>query len=308
MQTRFLSIIFTLFIVLSGQVSVQAKDYQLYYLGGQSNMDGFGYTKELPAGLNSEMPGVMIFHGNPAPDMQAVDGRGIWATLQPGHGTGFASDGKTNTYSDRIGVELSFARRLKELNPNANIAILKYSRGGTSIDAAGAGNFGCWEPDFTAGDGIGKGINQYDHFLAAVRYALAVNDIDHDGEPDRLIPAGIIWMQGESDAGTEEMAKRYEANLKRLMDLIRASFRNSDMPVVIGRISDSGKDEKDGKMWDFGTIIRESQAQFVNKDGRAALVTSTDSYKYSDPWHYDTPGFVDLGKQFAEDVYKLQQK
>lgn len=308
MRTYSITLSFVFCLLFLPLLSAGAKDYQLYYLGGQSNMDGFGYVDQLPADLNSDVTGVMIFHGNQAPDAQAMDGRGIWAQLRPGHGTGFSSDGKINNYSNRVGVELTFACHLKELNPNAHIAILKYSRGGTSIDAAGAGNFGCWEPDFANGEGAGKGINQYDHFLAAVRYALSVKDIDNDGEPDNLIPCGIIWMQGESDAGTEEIAKRYETNLKRLMDLIRAAFRSSDMPVVIGRISDSGKDEKDGKMWDFGNIIRDAQAQYVKKDGRAALVTTTDSYGYSDPWHYDTKGYIDLGKQFAEAVFKLQQK
>jgi len=42
----------------------------------------------------------MIFHANPAPDAVPVDGRGIWTPLKPGHGAGFQSDGKTNSYSD----------------------------------------------------------------------------------------------------------------------------------------------------------------------------------------------------------------
>jgi hypothetical protein len=67
--------------------------------------------------------------------------------------------------------------------------------------------------------------------------------IANDGEADTLIPAGIVWMQGESDAALNaEIAERYEANLKRLMDLIRAALRSDDLPVVIGRISDSGRD------------------------------------------------------------------
>ncbi|MHC4945993.1 MAG: sialate O-acetylesterase, partial [Planctomycetota bacterium] len=170
------------------------------------------------------------------------------------------------------------------------------------------GPAGCWEPDFQGGEGDGKGINQYDHFLATIRNAMAVDDIDGDGERDTLVPAGIVWMQGESDASnTEEVAKRYEANLKRLMDLIRAALRMDDLPVVIGRISDSGQDtrEKDGKVWNHGEIVRTCQDAYVGKEPRAALVTSTDQYGYSDPWHYDTEGFIDLGKKFAEAMTML---
>jgi hypothetical protein len=285
-----------------------AKVYKLYYLGGQSNMDGYGRTSELPEELQQTVDGVMIFHGNTAPDGQPVDGRGHWSELRSGHGVGFRSDGETNTYSDRFGVELTFARRLRDLDPDANLALIKYSRGGTSIDLGAAGNFGCWEPDFQGGEGTGNGVNQYDHFLATLRHAMAVRDIDGDGEEDTLIPSGIVWMQGESDAAySEEIARRYQENLRRLMDLVRAALRIDDLPVVLGRISDSGKNDA-GKIWAHGEIVRAAQAAFVERDAHAALVTTTDRYGYSDPWHYDSPGYIDLGKQFAEAMVKLHAR
>ena len=286
-------------------IGASATDYYLYYLGGQSNMDGYGYVRELPDELNGPVKGVPIFHGDRGEDGKPIDGKGIWATLQPGHGVGFESDGKTNKYSDRFGVELTFAKRLRELAPERNVALLKYSRGGTSIAIEAAGDFGCWDPDFEGGERAGKGINQYDHFLAAVRNALAVRDVDGDGEADRLIPAGIVWMQGESDAGDLEIAKKYEKNLKRLMDLIRAAFRVDDLPAVVGRISDSGKDN-DGKVWDYGDVVRKAEEDFVKKDACAAIVTSTDDYGYSDKWHYDTKGYIDLGRRFADAMHGLE--
>jgi hypothetical protein len=283
----------------------EAKVFKLYYLGGQSNMDGYGRNADLPAELQEPIPDVMIFHGNPAADGVAVDGRGIWSGLRPGHGAGFQSDGTTNQYSERFGVELSFARRLRELDPETPIALIKYSRGGTSIDVAAAGSFGCWDPDFSGGMGPGRGINQYDHFLATIRGALAVRDIDGDGEDDVLIPAGILWMQGESDATVDEsVARRYESHLKRLIDLIRASLRADDLPVAIGRISDSGKGSPN-PVWKHGELVRAAQMAYASKDGFAAIVTSTDKYAYSDPWHYNSAGFLDLGFQFAEAISKI---
>ena len=50
-----------------------------------------------------------------------------------------------------------------------------------------------------------------------------------------------------------------------------------------------------GKVWHFGQIVRQAQADFVRKDKHAAIVISTDEYKYSDPWHYDSAGYLDLG-------------
>lgn len=292
-----------LLLSCSGDSGEEGSTYKLYFLGGQSNMDGYGYISELPADLNAPVSGVRIFHGHTVPDDSSGGGLGFWSELRPGHGVGFSSDGAENTYSERFGIELTFALRLRELDPDEKIAIIKYSRGGTSIDSAAAGGFGSWDPDYGGGDGV----NQYDHFLNAVGYAVSVSDIDGDGSPDNLVPAGILWMQGESDAAyTEEIAADYLDNLNELMGLLRAAFHAvDDISVVIGRISDSGQDD-DGQVWDFGDVVRAAQAAFVESDANAALVTSTDDYSYSDPWHYDTPGFIDLGRQFADAVVGLR--
>ena len=284
-----------LLLVLVGPL--QATDFHVYYLGGQSNMDGYGVVKELPSDLQGGVPDVWIFHGNMGIDGTPADGRGKWTQLKAGHGRNFSSDGNANKYSDRFGVELTFARRLKEIYPDRNIALIKYSRGGTSIsaDASAAKRFGCWAPDWKDGDGKGQGINQYDHFLATMDHARADTDIDDDGTKDRLIPSGILWMQGESDAQSKEVAEEYETNLTELMGLIREALGGEKVRVVIGRITD-------WKVWTFGETVREAQASFVKKDKNAALVTTTDNYKNSDPWHYDTAGYIDLGKQFANAV------
>lgn len=290
----------TIFLLVS--CSRRETVYHLYYLGGQSNMDGYGYVAQLPADLNAPVPGVMIYHGNTSPDNSVVDGKGIWSVLQPGHGAGFRCDGDTNFYSDRFGVELTFAKKIRELIPDEKVALVKYSRGGTSIDTSAAGNFGSWFPDYRGGNGI----NQYDHFLATVKGALSSTDIDGDGLKDKLIPSGILWMQGESDGNNEYAASIYKSNLKMIIDTIRYAFSAPDMSAVIGRISESHNDT-DSIVWTYGDIIRQAQADFVTEDGNAALVTSTDNYKYSDPWHYDSDGYIDLGEQFAIAMAKLRK-
>jgi len=275
---------------------------RVFYLGGQSNMDGYGYNKDLPNELLNTNEEVWIFHGNPVSDDLPGGGLGLWAPLMPGHGAGFSSDGKSNELSDRFGIELTLARRLQELCKGERIALVKYSRGGSSIDSLAAGTFGCWDPDFNGT----TGMNQYDFFLKTVKNAMGTRDINGDGREDILVPAGIVWMQGESDASyTEEIASAYYANLKRLMDLVRAAFHSDDLPVVIGKISDSWNDPVDSKRWDHCELVQYAQEKYARTDGSAAIVRSTRYYKYSDPWHYDSEGYIDLGKQFAEVLYKL---
>jgi hypothetical protein len=295
-----------IFLVMPFMLLAQIKkdSIKVFYLGGQSNMEGFGYVKNLPDSLNKKAKNVFIYQGNPVVDNDASGGLGKWDLLQPGHGSGFSSDGKTNILSDRFGVELSLAKKLQELYPHQKLAFIKYARNGSSIDSIGTSGFGAWEPDFKGG----KGMNQYDYFLKTVKGAMAVKDINGDGIEDVLIPSGIIWMQGESDADkTEEIANQYYFNLKRLMDLMRATFRNNDLPIVIGKISDSG-DVEGGKVWKFGELVQYGQEKFAATQPNTAIVRTTNSYKYSDRYHYDNNGFIDLGKQFATKIFLLNNK
>ncbi|MFH6767508.1 sialate O-acetylesterase [Gaetbulibacter aquiaggeris] len=277
----------------------KSNTFKLFYLGGQSNMDGFGYNKDLPDSLNTNFDDVYIFHGNPAIGGELDGGLGIWEQLKPGHGEGFSSDNEKNNLSERFGLELSFAKKMKALFPNDKIAIIKYSRGGTSIDSMAYRKPGCWEPDFNAD----QGINQYDHFLATLRNAFKDHDIDNDGMEDVLVPEGIVWMQGEADTDTKEIAERYLFNLKRLMDLIRASLLTDDLPIVIGKISDSW--DNGDKVYPYEELVQYAQEEFVKMDKNSDIVRNSRYYKFSDRWHYDSQGFIDLGSSFAEKLYGL---
>lgn len=290
-----------IFLLILVPTVFYSQKIRVFILAGQSNMNGFGYNKDLPNDLKS-FKDVYIFQGNSVPDGDLNGGVGKWEALKPGNGTGFKSDGKTNTLSDRFGLELSFAKRMKELFPNDKIALIKYAREGTSIDSLAKGDFGCWDSDFRGKNGI----NQYDNFLTTIKNALAETDIDGNGNKDILVPAGILWMQGEGDASyTEEIANRYYDHLKTLMNQMRAALLTDDLPVVIGKISDSGKNEV-GKVWPRGELVQYAQEKFVQDDKHAAIVRSTKKYNYgNDPWHYDSAGYIDLGKNFAEEVFRL---
>ena len=284
-----------------GLTVASAAEYKLYYLGGQSNMDGYGYVEELPEEWQGRVPNAVIFTGRTALDNEAHGGVGLWEPLQPGHGTGFKTDGTENVRSDRFGPELTFGQTLVSLDSDSKVAIVKYSLGGSGLaDGVGYGN---WHPDFADG----RGVNQYDHALTTLRNALGHADVDGDGVHDRLLPSGIVWMQGEADAyQSQEAADAYEANLKRLMDLLRAALRVDDLPVVIGKITDSGMAD-DGSVMDYIETVQEAQRGFVESDACAAYVTITDDLPHSDDaWHYRSDGYIAMGTAFAEAMQQLE--
>lgn len=290
-------------VLIVGCQPAEPKTYRLYFLGGQSNMEGFGYVHELPDAIAVTAENVMIFAGQAALDNEPHGGVGTWQPLEPGFGTGFSTDGKTNRLSDRFGPELLFGRMMAERSPGEKIAIVKYALGGSGL-AEGVG-FGNWHPDFSDG----AGINQYDHALKTLRNAFAQTDIDGDGAADRLIPSGIVWMQGEADAyQSQASADQYRANLERLMNLLRAALRVDDLPVVIGRITDSGMAD-DGSVMDYIATVQQAQRDFVDDDACAAYVTITDELRHlDDAWHYDTDGFVKMGTAFADAMIELEKR
>jgi len=302
-----LTVVFAL-LFATGQASAEKpadsepSQYHVYFLSGQSNMDGYGFNRDLPIHLSSTIANVMIFTGQQAADGEDGGGVGRWELLKPGFGTGFSSDGKTNELSNRFGPELAFGDHLAKHNPGKKIAIIKYSRGGTSLSLAAAG-YGTWDPDFSAGNQR----NQYDNALTSIREAMSVQDINGDGVSDELIPAGIIWMQGEADAfESAEAVAAYQTNLKRMMDLFRAAFHQDDLPVVIGQIANStGEDGL--PVMKYALQVQSAQAAFVKNDACATLVTEPNGFSFPDGWHYTSQNYLSLGRAFARAVISIRQ-
>ncbi len=283
------------------QAPAEPGHYKLYFLAGQSNMDGYGFNSELGADQTGPVEGAWIFTGAGAWDGEPGGSRGLWAPLQPGHGTGFTNDGVTNQLSDRFGAELSFGSTLSAQS-DTPIAIVKYSRGGTSL--ADNSGYGDWWPEGPADD-----FNQYDYALATIGNALSQRDVNGDGVLDTLEPAGIIWMQGESDAFTsEETAAAYFDNLDRMMHFFRAALHRDDLPVVIGRISDSGMNEA-GQIMPHIEGVLAAQEAWVAQDACASYVREIETYTHSDDaWHYDSEGYLRMGVAFADAVTELEAR
>lgn len=301
---RLIPLLLLLAASCKGEPPTSGDTFELYFLGGQSNMDGFGFVEELPPGLRGPSRNVFILHGSAAADGEGGGGMGTWEPLAPGHGMGFETDGKQSVLSDRFGPELSFGHELAAASPEKKFALVKFARGGTGL-VDGASGFGSWDPDYRAGNAR----NQYDNALTAISHALAQRDVDGDGRLDRLVPAGIIWMQGEADAHDNESAARdYARNLARLVALLRAALHDDDLPVVIGQIKDSG-DTPDTRVMKYSPQVREAQAVFVEQDRCAELVDVTNGFEFlPDGWHYTSKDYVVLGRAFAEAIRRLQRR
>ena len=55
-------------------------------------------------------------------------------------------------------------------------------------------------------------------------------------------------------------------------------------------------------------MVQYAQERFVDLDRNAEIIRTTENYEYSDPWHYDSKGFIDLGEQFAKTIKTLNHE
>lgn len=116
-------------------------------------------------------------------------------------------------------------------------------------------------------------------------------------------------MQGESDGSASEAAARaYDANLRRLMGLMRAALGDSALPIVLGRIADSRVGTA-SPLIPWASVVQAAQARFAETDAHAALVSSTGGYAFlQDGWHYSSRDYLDLGTRFAEAMHRLRTR
>lgn len=152
------------------------------------------------------------------PDTDGLDAQipFYWVTPQ----FGFSSDGWQTIQpqpghfpAGHFGPEITFARELKRRG--MNVAVFKFSQGATSLHQN-------WK---RPGDG-----GLYDQMVGHIHRAKAL--FEAEGKTVRF--AGLIWIQGESDA-VEEHAGLYGKRLKELVEDLRDQVTGTpDLPVVLG--------------------------------------------------------------------------
>lgn len=239
----------------------------VYLLGGQSNMDGYGIESQLPSEFSSPQSDVKLWNS------------GEWADLQGGYGSPYAG-------FSAFGPEVSFGHKLHAMFPKDNIYLVKHAVGGSALaDAANQ-----WTPN-------GNGV-VYNAFKTTVDAAL--KNLGEAGLSPSI--AGMIWMQGESDASYSSYASLSETNLTNLIAKVRSDFGTPEMPFVLGRIMSYSQ-------YPFGAppdnaLVRSAQVTVPTQVASVSWV-DTDNLAVNVQgvaWagHYNTQGQIGLGALFAD--------
>ncbi|XXX81548.1 sialate O-acetylesterase [Sorangium sp. So ce134] len=289
---------------ISLSASAMAQPVKVFVLAGQSNMVGFGVGASLPAELQSQ-PDIWYDHYNPdaregGPYAAATSAD--WGPLEP--------KGEARRY----GPEITFGRAMAEAFPEHRIAIVKVAQGGTNlVDHWGRG----LGPD----PEVLYKSQLYHALLGKLDSATYAGDraLRYPDEPTRLDSAlarleseghdveiaGLLWMQGENEAGWAA-AFSYGDTLRAFLAAIREDLGVPGLPVVLGRISDNlypanGGPIAAGKEANIDAV-RAAQVAVAEEDPRVAWVDTDDftPRRPDDAWHFDSAAYQLLGQRFAD--------
>ena len=237
----------------------EARPFKLFLLGGQSNMEGCGRSHELPAAYRTPPANVVIWDNKET----------LWVTL--------GTDSTAIARNRLFGPEVAFSHGLARAFPGHTIGLVKTAAGGTKLHTQ-------WVS--------GKGM--YQRFKRHM--SRAIEDLETSNTAYEI--AGMLWMQGESDSETTEMANAYEANLKTLIAEVRKLADKETLPFVMGRISSSLLKETP---WDFdhARIVQAAQEAVAAQDEHTYIVNTDDLSTLKDNTHFDTKAQLKLGSDMA---------
>ncbi len=232
----------------------------IFILAGQSNMAGQGDASKLAPAYRRAPNNVEFFYN------------GYKAPL--------------NRFK-HFGPEIGFAHEISRHFPHDKIKLIKFAVGGTSMFA--------WDPIWNANK-----ANSTRNASAGPLFNKLIKtvNIQFDSKSDNL--AGIIWMQGETDAKYTSAAKQYAGNLNRFVSALRSKLYSPNAMFIMGSINPPLE------MFPSTAIVQHAQKLSARRIRNLRLVKTDDLAKRNDGLHYNTEGQLELGKRFARAFFKTQ--
>jgi hypothetical protein len=241
---------------------------KVFLFAGQSNMAG---VRSVPEDLADQ---TLV-----ADQSNMAFAQGKWLPIAPGNTQNVRPDTnqkKLNRAFQGFGPEISFANRVSKAL-NEPVGIIKFALGNTGLHQH-------WMPGQTG--------NLYEYLSKLVSEASAEREIK---------VVGMLWMQGERDAGQPQQANLYASNLNALIEAARKDFDNPDLIFIAGRI-DMPKFKGEKQSLETVRHAIESTAlpnyTWVNID---------DLPKVEDQLHLDTRAMEELGNRMADAFLKMYQ-
>jgi carbonic anhydrase/acetyltransferase-like protein (isoleucine patch superfamily) len=236
----------------------------VFVFAGQSNAVGVDTLDELRADQRAPQPKVLFYGPN--------ERGNTWGVLTPSSNSPNLIDGLGRT-GGSFGPEISAGKTISIALGGTLVAEVKLAVGATAL-------FDRWNP--TGGD-------LYQNMVARVKLSIAElqTQLGLTG-----YVAGFFWMQGESDALSDQFRDDYAANLRNFIASMRRDFNNPDLPFVFGQIIDFDHP--------ISTPLRDQQQAVANDITvtHTAFIL-TDDLCHHDFIHFNGRAIYTLGVRFG---------
>jgi hypothetical protein len=104
---------------------------------------------------------------------------------------------------------------------------------------------------------------------------------------------GILWHQGESDSGSDELIDLYQERIKTLFLKFRTEIGNDSLPILIGELGSYSANDAN---WQ---AVNGQIKAYVDSDPYASLIKTSDLTHKGDFIHFDSEGQRTMGHRFA---------
>jgi len=263
-----LTVLLFLLIALISVAKVRAENIDVFVMAGQSNMQGWqGNGESYPPDPNGIDKQVRFWWETPT----ISNSGGKWVSLQPQGG---------RFPEGHFGPEVTFARLLAE--NGHNLAVFKYSLGSTGLAYV-------WKEPGHNG--------MYDQMIAELRKAMAL--LGSQGIKIKI--KALVWIQGESDAESEELAEGYGDRLKSLIHHFRTTVANDEeLPIILGL------DEQHAWVREFPKVL-EAQQRLAREDPNI-IFTSMIGLEKADDAHLSPKSLEEHGARLFAAYQELTVK
>ncbi len=180
-----------------------------------------------------------------------------------------------------LGLAMPFALEVLKVFPDITIGFVPSAIGGSSLDQWMPGN-----PHFERAVGLYERAKQ---------------------QNPEVELAGILWHQGEADAGSAETAQTYGERFMQMVAGFRERFHSPEAPVIAGETCRvPAGEETPYTQW--RPVVTAQTQEAVGKLAKAAFVTSEELAGHDGHTHFDTPSIREFGLRYAKAYLQIRKK
>jgi hypothetical protein len=175
-----------------------------------------------------------------------------------------------------VGPALAFGKAMAEHDPAVTIGLVPCAVGGTALAK--------WQ----------KGEKLYEGAIRRSKVAAEVGTIK-----------GVLWHQGESEAGDEQRAGDYDTRWAQMITDFRKDLGTPELPVVVGELGEYLYD-RTGNKSPFARRVNERINQIPQRVAHTAVASSKGFKHKGDELHFDAESQREFGRRYAAAMLRLQ--